>query len=204
MRIKFSIILVAALSMLISACGTAATPAPLVTNTPTSEFDAMTAQAIAARREATSTPTAAPTNTPAPATATPAAEAATATPEATEEAAPAANDPVTVLVSLANAERGQELFNAEYNTNAGPYKCSTCHNVESESMLIGPGLYLIKERGATRVEGESAAQYLYNSITNPGAYIVSGYVNGVMPQNYHELMTDDDVYNIIAYLFTLE
>lgn len=190
------------LSTIISACGTAATPVPLVTNTPTNEADALTAQAVAALRQATNTPVPA-TNTPAPATATPAP--ATPTEAPTEAAAqPAANDPVSVLVSLASAARGEELFNTEFNTASGPYRCSTCHLVDSETMLIGPGLYNIAARGAERVAGESAAQYVYNSILHPADYVVQGYVSGVMPANYRDVLTDDDVYNIIAYLFTFQ
>jgi hypothetical protein len=29
-------------------------------------------------------------------------------------------------------------------------------------------------------------------------------VSGVMPANYRDVLTDDDVYNIIAYLFTFQ
>jgi hypothetical protein len=197
------IIAFALLSLILSACGTAATPVPLVTNTPTNEADALTAQAVAALRQATDTPAPAATSTPEPATATPAPEQPT---EAPTEAAPAqaANDPVSVLASLANPARGEELFNTELNTASGPYRCSTCHLVDSETMLIGPGLSGIHTRGAERVPGESAAQYVYNSILHPADYVVQGYVSGVMPANYRDLLTDDDIYNIIAYLFTFD
>jgi len=202
MRTRYSVFVVMVLALVLSACGSAAEIEPLFTNTPTSVADAMTAQAIIAARATTQ-----PTETPIPtvaASATPLP--ATPTPEAlpTETPAPVANDPVTVLVSLADPARGQELFNSTYDTAAGPYMCATCHLVDSESVLIGPGLYNVKTRGATRVEGQSAAQYIFNSIKHPGDYIVEGFADGLMPQNYAEIFTDDDIYNIIAYLLTLE
>lgn len=203
MTTRYSVILVIVLAFMLSACGSAAEVQPLVTNTPTSVADAMTAQAVLAARATTQpTETLAPTTAPATATPQPATPTAEALP--TDAPAPAADDPVTVLVSLADPARGQELFNFTYDTAAGPYMCATCHLVDSESVLIGPGLYNIKTRGAERVSGESAAQYIFNSIKHPGDYIVEGFVDGLMPQNYGDLMTDDDIYNIIAYLFTLE
>jgi cytochrome c2 len=113
------------------------------------------------------------------------------------------NDPVSVLVSLANPARGQELFNTMYDTNVGPYACATCHNVDSVERKIGPGQLNVAERAATRVEGQSAAQYIYNSVLHPNDYVVEEYTPNLMPGNYRDLLTDQDIYAIIAYMFTL-
>jgi hypothetical protein len=206
MRTRYSVIFVIVLALVLSACGSAADVEPLFTNTPTSAADAMTAQAVLAARATTQpTETLAPTTAPATATPLPATPTAEALPTETPAAeAPAADDPVTVLVSLADPARGQELFNTTFDTASGPYMCGTCHLVDSESMLIGPGLYNIKARGAERVAGESVAQYIFNSIKHPGDYVVEGFVDGLMPQNYADILTDDDVYNLVAYLLTLE
>ncbi len=202
MRTRYSVFIVMVLTLVLSACGSVADIEPLFTNTPTSVADAMTAKAVIAAR-ATTRPTETPTPTVA-ATATPLP--ATPTPEAspTNTPAPIANDPITVLVSLADPARGQELFSLTYDTAAGPYMCASCHHVDSEEVLVGPGLYNIKARATTRVEGQSAAQYIFNSIKHPGDYVVEGFANGLMPQNYAEIFTDDDIYNIVAYLLTLE
>lgn len=47
-------------------------------------------------------------------------------------------------------------------------------------------------------------QYLFESIVNPNAYLVSGFAAGLMPQNYADTLTDQDMANLIAYLLTLK
>lgn len=201
-------LIVAVVSM--SACGTAATPEPIFTATPTATAEPIEPVAQAATAEGDA-PTTAPTATPEPPTATP--EPPTATPEPTEEptaetqpqaAAPVGNDTVSVMVSLANPANGETLFNTSYDTNVGPFACFTCHNVDSEEKKIGPGQLHIGERAATRIEGLSAAQYIYNSITDPNAYLVEGFVENLMPSNYSELLTEQEIYDIVAYMFTLQ
>jgi mono/diheme cytochrome c family protein len=54
-----------------------------------------------------------------------------------------------------------------------PYGCSGCHgdlNVAG-SAAVGPWLGEIAQNGATRIEGKSAAQYIYESILDPNAFI---------------------------------
>lgn len=205
------VLLLAVAALLASACGTLATPVPLFTEVPTSTAEPRAAVTEVSDTGAPITPPTAtpepPTATPEPPTATP--EPPTATPEpATPTSAPMAmpmgSDPISAFVSLANPVRGEQLFYQVYdNTNMGPYACYTCHHVDSVERKIGPGLLGIGERGATRVAGESAAQYLYNSIVHPNDYIVEEYPPNLMPQNYDALLTDQDIYDIIAYLFTL-
>lgn len=201
-------LIVAVVSM--SACGTAATPEPIFTATPTHTAEPVEPAAAAATAEGDA-PTTAPTATPEPPTATP--EPPTATPEPTEEptaetqpqaAAPIGNDTLSVMVSLANPANGETLFNTSFDTNVGPFACFTCHNVDSEEKKIGPGQLHIGERAATRIEGLSAAQYIYNSITDPNAHIVEGFVENLMPSNYTDLLTEQEIYDIIAYMFTLQ
>jgi cytochrome c2 len=193
------------MAMVLAACGTIATPVPDAVVTEEA------AQALNPREDGpvaqlpTATPTLEPTFTPEPtATSQP-----TSTPEptATEEAADssaAGGDQITLLVSrIGSAERGMELYNTIYDAADGN-ACSTCHYVDSEEQLQGPGLLNIADRAPTRVEGESAAQYLYTSIVNPQAYIVEGYPENLMPQVYGEIFTDPQIYDLIAYLLTLQ
>ncbi len=49
----------------------------------------------------------------------------------------------------------------------------------------------------------SAFQYLHEAIVLPNAYIVPGYQAGVMPANYGDTLTDQELADIIAYLLTL-
>lgn len=53
-------------------------------------------------------------------------------------------------------------------------------------------------------QATSAEAYLYESITNPGAYVVATYVNGVMPGTYGSALSQQDLADIIAYLKTVK
>ncbi|WP_420629864.1 c-type cytochrome [Candidatus Leptofilum sp.] len=70
-------------------------------------------------------------------------------------------------------ENGAELY-------ASTYGCSSCHGTIDEpgSNTQGPWLGDIAEVGATRVEGQTAAQYVYASILNPDAFIAPDCPNG--------------------------
>ena len=105
------------------------------------------------------------------------------------------------FVDFADAERGEELF-AEMKAEVG-FACSTCHLVDTETQLIGPGLLNVYDHAGDRVEGEGAYEYIYTSIRNSQAYIVDGYAAGLMPVYTEELLPDEDIYHIMAYLLTL-
>jgi len=50
----------------------------------------------------------------------------------------------------------------------------------------------------------TAQEYLYESITLPNAYVVPGYLANLMPQNYGELLTPQELADVIAYLAALQ
>src|SRR5262245_53777549 len=95
-------------------------------------------------------------------------------------------------------QRGSVLFK---EGQTGLPACSTCHTLD-DSRLIGPGLRGIASRAGQRVPGETAKDYLYHSIVQPGAYIVQGYGN-VMPADYGKSLSDQQIQDLIAYLQTL-
>lgn len=83
--------------------------------------------------------------------------------------------------------------------------CAGCHNIaenQTEDNIGQPGPHQnnLYERAGERVEGQTAEEYIYNSIVNPNDYIVEGYVAGVMPQNFSELMTEDEINSIVAWM----
>ncbi len=107
-----------------------------------------------------------------------------------------------VLPDSANPEHGQELFNTFQP--AASFACATCHRADSEDRLIGPGLLNVSIRAESRVDGLDATQYIYQSIVNPSTYVVDGFPDQLMPQNWADIYSDEEIFDIIAYLFTLE
>ncbi len=97
------------------------------------------------------------------------------------------NDPVAT---------GRRLF------SSAPAVCSTCHSLEPDIVIVGPSLAGIADRAARRVDGLSAEEYIRQSIIDPGAYVVDGFEN-VMAQNLAEVLSSDDLNNLIAFLMTL-
>jgi cytochrome c551/c552 len=80
--------------------------------------------------------------------------------------------------------------------------CVSCHRL-SDLGTYGPGFEGIADRAATRVPGLSAEQYLRQSIVDPGAYIVEGDWGGhIMPANYAEAYSEEDINDLIAFLLT--
>lgn len=191
-------------ALLLAACGTVATPV-------WSEQAQGTQAALLVTSEHETQ--IAPTATPLPPTATPTAVPPTATPipptaAPTEPPTAEPTQPPTVAptdvpaASGGDAVAGEALFNemrGEVN-----FACATCHRVDSEEMLIGPGLLNVAARAETRVEGQTADEYLHNSIVHPGDYVVEGFFDGLMPQVYGEIFTTEQIDNLVAYLKTLQ
>lgn len=185
------------ISGILTGCGTYARPVWQAT-TPTPRVVAQASIAQSAVEE----PTLVPTETSIPPTLIPTSiptEEPTPTIEPTVESVAS---PIDRLVASRDPEDGEILFNTQ-QTSIG-FACSTCHHVDSEQQLIGPGLLNIKDRADTRVEGQSRAEYIYISITNPNDYVVEGFTEGVMPQTWLDVYSDTEIFDIVAYLLTLE
>ena len=194
-RLSCAILLVAA--SLLAGCGTLA---PLVMQVATATL--VLVEETIDEATATMPPTATqlpPTDTPAPAPTATSTDLPTATPEPTS--APVLS-PIDRLVAVRDAENGAVLF--ETFQEAANYACSNCHLPDSEKTNLGPGLLNIKDRAATRVEGMTAAEYIYQSIVDSKAYTVEGFDPDLMPQNWAEIYSDLQIFDIVAYLMTLE
>ncbi|MGB7338446.1 MAG: cytochrome c [Phototrophicaceae bacterium] len=172
---------------------------------------------VACGGAATSEPEIAVTNTTAAvATATEIEITETSEPEATEEetqevlttlVAPNPTDVVSGntpqdAVIVANVEAADIAEGERLYTAALIPACTTCHMIDSVSRQTAPSLVNFSEIAGTRLEGESAYTYAYNSIRYANQYVVDGYVAGVMPI-YDGVLTDQEVYDLIAYIWTL-
>jgi cytochrome c2 len=96
-----------------------------------------------------------------------------------------------------DAANGQTVF-----TTVGA--CRTCHDVEKGIPIVGPSLKGIASRAGNRKPGVAAADYLHESIVKPNAYVVDGFNQNIMPPNMSELLTPQEVNDLVAYLMTLK
>lgn len=107
---------------------------------------------------------------------------------------------VRLLLPIGDGERGKSLYD-------GTLGCIACHGdvARPGSNNFGPDLALLAEEAGTRIEGTSAAQYIYDSIRDPGAFIAPECKDGPcqtpssMPE-YASLMTLQDFADVVTYL----
>ena len=90
--------------------------------------------------------------------------------------------------------QGQAVFTA---------RCATCHALVPDTIIIGPSLYGLVARAETRVEGQSAEEYVLMSILRPGDYVVEGF-NNVMITNLAKELTSEEMNALVAFLMTLK
>lgn len=101
-----------------------------------------------------------------------------------------------------DAAHGEDIFR---NGLDGAPPCITCHSPTTAgrgTFSIGPGLMGIHERAASRVEGETAVQYIEHSIRHPADFLVPGF-NPVMPGIFGEHYSDQDIADLVAFLMSL-
>ena len=95
------------------------------------------------------------------------------------------------------AEVGEEIV-------GGKGTCLTCHTIGESGSLRFPDLAGIGARAATRIEGYSDVEYLAESLYEPDAYIVEGFLGG-MPVIHKApiALSDQEILAVIAYLQSL-
>lgn len=79
--------------------------------------------------------------------------------------------------------------------------CIGCHSLDG-TPATGPTMQGIAEEVAEEFEGVDPAAYLHESIVQPGAFVVEGFADGIMPA-YTDL-SESDLNDLVAYLLTLE
>jgi len=83
--------------------------------------------------------------------------------------------------------------------------CVGCHNLDlpqdaSNRGPVGPNLGNLPEVAGTIVPGMSAEEYVYQSITEPGAHVVEGYITGIMPPDFATKMSEEEIQGLVAWL----
>jgi mono/diheme cytochrome c family protein len=100
-----------------------------------------------------------------------------------------------------NPDNGDELYTVTY-------ACASCHGDINEegTNAVGPWLGNIATNGATREPDYTAADYVYESILHPNAFIAPDCPNGpcpepsAMPANFGERMSLQDMADIMSYV----
>ncbi len=89
---------------------------------------------------------------------------------------------------------GRQVF-----TSSG---CNACHTLKDASAAgaIGPKLDGIGTTAASREPGKSAEDYIHESIVKPNAFVVQGFPANVMPQDYGQRLSQQDLDALVKYL----
>jgi mono/diheme cytochrome c family protein len=82
--------------------------------------------------------------------------------------------------------------------------CVTCHSVDPNVTVLGPSLAGIGMEAAWRVEEMSDEDYLRQSIMEPDVYVVEGFSHGLMPKALANVLSEQQIADLVAYLLTLE
>jgi mono/diheme cytochrome c family protein len=79
--------------------------------------------------------------------------------------------------------------------------CMGCHLLGSVGVgVTGPDLNELPDLAPTRVPGEDAETYVYNSIVDPNVHVVEGYAAGLMPANFRDRMSEEEIRSMVAWL----
>lgn len=93
--------------------------------------------------------------------------------------------------------RGQAVF-----LQAG---CTACHTISGiSSGNVGPVLDGLASLAGSRVSGLTAQEYVRQSIEDPSAFVVEGFTDGIMPPNFAEVLSEDQINDLVAFLLTLQ
>ena len=92
---------------------------------------------------------------------------------------------------------GREIF-----TSTGCNACHTLGDADATSS-VGPELNQLADVAQNRVSGQSAEDYVRESIVDPPAFAVDGYSGDTMPGNYGDQLTDEEIDTLVQYLLGL-
>lgn len=119
--------------------------------------------------------------------------AATTPPPATATATPPASP-----AQLSGAELGKSL--------SARNGCTACHSIDG-SPLVGPTWQGLFGKEQTLADGSTVKvdeAYLRESIVDPSAKIVKGFVGGIMPPVFGEKLSAEEIDSIVEYIKTVE
>jgi len=83
--------------------------------------------------------------------------------------------------------------------------CSGCHILDQPQTaanrgIVGPNMGNLRENAEQRIEGQIAEEYVHNSIVNTNAFIVDGYMPNIMPQDFSQRMSEEEINGLVEWL----
>jgi mono/diheme cytochrome c family protein len=132
-------------------------------------------------------------------------ETATLVAMPTPPAGPVVGSDITKELPEGNAQAGETL--------ATTLACTACHIAAptGPAWLPSGSEPGIGERAAARIaqpdytgQATTPEQYLFESIVAPNTFIISGFAANIMPLNYANTLTDQDMADLIAYLLSIK
>ncbi len=111
--------------------------------------------------------------------------------EATPSAASASSTESSIDLTTADYDQGFQLYLA---------KCAECHGAQDST---GPSLSNMRDSAATRIEGMAPADYVCQSIVDPGAYVVEGYSNA-MPGGFATQFSPQEIASLVKFILEFD
>ena len=78
--------------------------------------------------------------------------------------------------------------------------CGACHAFKKAGTDAQVGPALDDLTAAAQKAGESVPDYVRQSIEDPNAVVVAGYQPGVMPQNFKESLSSEEIDALVSYV----
>ena len=80
--------------------------------------------------------------------------------------------------------------------------CNACHTLADAGATgtSGPNLDELAAAAAERKPGTSAEEYVEESIVDPGAFAVEGFPDNLMPQDYEQQLSPEEIDALVQYL----
>lgn len=125
--------------------------------------------------------------------------------ETGDEAETVGPTPDAATLPTGDATRGELLYNSgEAPAVGGVLGCAGCHNGTVAPELAGTGTRATQRLAEEQFANYTAEQYLAESIAAPGAYVVTGFTDGLMSREFGNVLDAQDLADIIAFLMTQE
>jgi len=111
----------------------------------------------------------------------------------------AARQPIADL-SSSEQETAPDSASAGERIFYGEGTCGACHSLEPGKQIVGPSLSGVAARAAALAPEYTVESYIYESITNPNAYVVEGFQPDIMPANYGDRLSEEQLADLVEFL----